>query len=414
MDSYIFLHQKTKNNGTNSSIINNASNSSTGTTQENQMIRTTKILLSRGRYSSMLDMGGVAAASQTSTRLDTGKNNKIRAVALDFDLITKSIEMQRSDMLSRTEKQENNLPTEQETILTRNTVKPKIDAVEHFAKLLGVSLENSHEGKQGKLSKEEEEDDLSLLMHGRRKENITHQGETHGKSVEKNQPSTAASSSVDIRAKYAKKLRQKVEGGLAGVEVAKHKREEMLSRGDAAGHFAARKLAATNSVSASTSGSKWMATTGTGTLLSFLSTRSMKIALLPSPRIVSENEKDEYQRDMNDLTRQLPNVKFHLLVEGVTHAASDENEVSIAKRLLENVTSEIEVDPIFTLVVSDRDGILKAARDSGYFTCRVRRKNAPRGNATTNFTVESVQNVQDVVNELVGISYNTVFSSATT
>jgi hypothetical protein len=188
----------------------------------------------------------------------------------------------------------------------------------------------------------------------------------------------------------------------------------MLSRGDAAGHFAARKLAVTNSFSASTSGSKWMATTGTGTLLSFLSMRSMKIALLPSPRIVSENEKDEYQRDMNDLTRQLPNVKFHLLVEGVTHAASDENEVSIGKRLLENVTTEIEVDPISTLVVSDQDGILKAARDLGYFTCRVRRKNAPRGNVTTNFTVESVQNVQDAVNELVGISYNTVFSSATT
>jgi hypothetical protein len=172
------------------------------------MIRTTRILLSRERYSSMLDMGGVAAASQTSTRLDTGKNNKIRAVALDFDLITKSIEMQRSDILSRTKNLENNLPTEQDTILTRNSVKPKIDAVEHFAKLLGVSLENSQDGKQGKLSKGEE-DDLSLLMHGRRKENISQPGDTHGKSVEKNQPSTAASSSVDIRAKYAKKLRQK-------------------------------------------------------------------------------------------------------------------------------------------------------------------------------------------------------------
>lgn len=365
----------------------------------------------------MLDMGGMASGVQTSTRLDTGKNNKIRAVALDFDLITKSIEMQRSDTLQHHQKLQKSPTTQQETILTRNNVKPKIDAVEHFAKLLGVSLGSSHDEEGEKRKRSKEEDDLSLLLEGRkRKEDTNAQTENLDKSstVENVPQSTAISSSVDIRAKYAKQLRNKVEGGLAGVEVAKHKREEMLSRGDAAGHFAARALAAANSVSVSTSGSKWMATTGTGTLLSFLSMRSMKIALLPSPRIVSENEKDTYNRDMNDLTRQLPNVNFHLLVEGITDRNDGSEEVSIAKRLLENVTSGINVDPISTLVVSDRDGLLKAARDLGYFTCRVRKKNAPRGNVTTNFTVESIQDVQDAVNELVGISYNAVFSSATT
>jgi hypothetical protein len=213
---------------------------------------------------------------------------------------------------------------------------------------------------------------------------------------------------LDIRAKYAKKLRQKVEGGLAGVQVAKHKKEEMLARGDAAGHFAARALAATNSVSSS--GSKWMANTGTGSLLSFLSMRSMKIALLPSPKVHNENERMNCMGDMNDLVRQLPNVHFNLLVEAITEEM-EANEVTIAKKLLERVTKGTEVDPLSTLVVSDRDGLLRAARDLGYFTCRVQRKNAPRGNVTTNFTVESIQGVQDAVNELVGISFNVVFSS---
>ena len=74
------------------------------------------------------------------------------------------------------------------------------------------------------------------------------------------------------------------------------------------------------------------------------------------------------------------------------------------------VTSELDTNPISILVVSDRDDYLRSARDLGIYTCRVRKKNMPRGNVTTNYTVEDVKEVEDVVNELNGISFNTVFN----
>ena len=81
-----------------------------------------------------------------------------------------------------------------------------------------------------------------------------------------------------------------------------------------------------------------------------------------------------------------------------------------ASEILHTVLSKIEAEPISTIVVSDRDDYLGSAKELGVFTCRVRKKNAPRGNITTNYTVEMVKEVEDVVNELNGISYNTVFN----
>jgi hypothetical protein len=217
-----------------------------------------------------------------------------------------------------------------------------------------------------------------------------------------NEVSNYNSATMDIRTKYASKLRSKVDGGLAGVELANSKKEESLTQGDAAGHFIARSIAASNTVS--TKGSKWMASTGTGTLCSFLSNRSMKIALLPKQGLRSEEEKDNDRHGMELLAKQLPNVKFNLL--GV-----DENmNISNADDILNYVATEVESLPVSIMVVSDQDAYLGSARDAGMYTCRVRRKNEPRGNITASYTVEDVKEVEDVVNELNGISFNTVFN----
>ena len=113
---------------------------------------------------------------------------------------------------------------------------------------------------------------------------------------------------------------------------------------------------------------------------------------------------------MQDLTRQLPNVKFDLLLEGEkTNEDGDGKDSSTT--LLKKLSTKVETDPISTLVVSDRDAYLRSARDMGMVTCRVRRKNAPRGNATTNYTAQDMGEEEDVVNELNGISFNAVFST---
>lgn len=72
--------------------------------------------------------------------------------------------------------------------------------------------------------------------------------------------STKAPPVSDVRSKYADKLRKKLDGGLAGVESAKALREDALTKGDAAGHLSARRIASSQPVG---TGSKWLAASGT-------------------------------------------------------------------------------------------------------------------------------------------------------
>jgi hypothetical protein len=192
--------------------------------------------------------------------------------------------------------------------------------------------------------------------------------------------------SSDIRAKYADKL--KSWGGLAGVDHAKRELENTLRTGDAAGHLAARGVA----VSQSAGETKWMALTGTGKLLTYISNRSMKLALLPVPR----QNKPEVGKRMKEFTRQLPHVSFDLLID----KGNDATEI------LELMMKNFEKDPMATIVVSDRDDYLRAAKDEGMVACRIRSPNAKRGNISAHYNIVlSVGEVEDVVNEINGISF---------
>ena len=65
----------------------------------------------------------------------------------------------------------------------------------------------------------------------------------------------------------------------------------------------------------------------------------------------------------------------------------------------------MDVEPIKIVVVSDRDDYLGAARDLGMFTCRVRPKNKRRG-LTTNYNVDDIGSVLEVINDINGVSFN--------
>lgn len=364
-------------------------------------------MMARGRYSSMMDMGGVpAAADSSNTKLNLGKNNRVKVVALDFALLTQSIQ---SSIVSHSLDKRNSSTNvvESRKIEKLGQVQPDISMVQSFAKLLNVTLN----GEERRSTKVKEKDDLSLLIG-------TNQNQTIPEKDDPMKPNTVGGTSLpnmDIRAKYAQKLKDKIQGGLAGVDSAKFHKEETLAKGDAAGHLIARSIAASQTVA--TSGSKWLAATGAGTLLTFLDKRCISIALLPPPRFVSQEEKESTIKSMQELTQQLPNVNFDVLLHSVTKMDLDETTEQqgpgqapniLIKRLMQQSynTSSVQI-----LVISDQDAYLRQARDSGMLTCRVRPKNAPRGNVTTSYTVESISGVQNAVNDLIGISYNTVFSS---
>ena len=369
------------------------------------MIRPTAFLF-RGRYSSMLDMGGVGQAAATK-RINVGKNNKIRAVCLDFHLITRSIEERRALAEEEIEnvRIQNNIAND---AATSAVIQPDTSVVQSFANLMGVKLGDSvHKKKQ-------EEDDLSGLL-----------GSIDSSVPEKKEPVlpkkalTSPSHSTDIRSKYSQKLRNKIEGGVAGLDLAKSEKEDTLKRGDASMHMAARHLMSTEGAAGtSTSSSRWLATTGVGKLLSFVDGRSMQIVLLPLPSTPAMPQSDDDVKrtleEMTSLTKQLPNVNFDLLIADGRRrgeVGTERQNESTAQDVLSNALSKMgDIEPIQFLLVSDRDDYLGAARDLNMYTVRVRPKNKRRG-LTTNYNVDDVGSVQEVINDINGVSFNSALKA---
>jgi len=391
-----------------------------------------------GPYSRMMDMGGAPGATGPAKKFDLGKNNKIRAVALDFHLLTGSLS--GGDDEAAAAAAEAAAAAASASVPPLPPAQPDTGVVEDLAGILGVELGGTMGRRRRGGEMEGDGDDLTGLAgdgpagaappRGRRSALLDSrpppppgfdpQESELGASIfgalkrwggAEPEPGTGAGEAKakvpvpaqvgsDIRSKYAGKLRDRLDGGLAGVENAKAQVEEALSRGDAAGHLAARKIASAQRVGKK--GTKWLATTGTGNLLQYLSSRSMRIALLPIPNNANGDSNAAVSDRMDLLTRQMPEVNFGLLVKDGNQSPSD---------ILDLVKAKTEVPNGSALVVSDRDDYLREAKDSGYYTCRIRPKNSPSGNVTTNYTVEDIAGVQDVINELNGISYNTVFAS---
>jgi hypothetical protein len=358
----------------------------------------------------MLDLGGVSPAD-TNVRINLGKNNKVRAVALDFHLITRSIEERRrmADEEAAVSRSGNSQETIKNSVVSpsASAIQPDINLVEQLASILNVKL-----GGETSKSKQSEADDLAAIL-GPNKSSVD-------KNILTPIPTPKAAlphvDHMDIRTKYAAKLRGKIDGGVAGLELAKSDMESMTKRGDASMHLAARDLISSEGLGteSNTSSTRWLATTGVGKLLSYLTSRSMHIALLPLPSTPSQPQSDEdvkrTQQQMETLTRQLPNVTFDLLVPDGRRRGYEKSELSndnTPEDVLKNVLSKIEDIPaIQFVVVSDRDDYLKAARDNGMYTCRIRPKSKRRGEFTTNYDVEDVGSVLDVINDLNGVSFN--------
>ena len=93
-------------------------------------------MLARGRFSSMMDMGGVAAADSSNTKLNLGKNNRVKLVALDFALLTQSIQ----SSMSHSNKRNSSAVVETRGIEKLGQVQPDISMVQSFAKMLNVTL----------------------------------------------------------------------------------------------------------------------------------------------------------------------------------------------------------------------------------------------------------------------------------
>ena len=360
----------------------------------------------------MLDMGGVGVPETKNTRINVGKNNKVRAVCLDFHLITRSIEERRRNAELTVEKENRLKNGSGDDVLKKKPLvggmQPDTSLIEKMANLLNIQLGDSNPIGQKTKRIDDETDDLSAILGSNN--NIKQQNEPRKKL------STVTPPHSDIRSKYASKLRNKIDGGVAGLDLAKYEKEDTLKRGDASSHLSARTLissdAMMDSSATNTSSSRWLANTGVGKLLSFLTSRSMQIILLPLPSTpsqpISDSDVEQTMQEMNSLTKQLPHVHFDLMIsDGRRKGDISKANEDAAQDVLNNVLSKNDhLTPLQYVVVSDRDDYLRSAREMGMYTCRVRPKNMRRGEVTASYSVEDVGNVEDVCNEINGISFN--------
>jgi FMN phosphatase YigB (HAD superfamily) len=329
----------------------------------------------------MLDMGGMPSASTDRTLIRTAnasKNSKLQAVAFDFQALLKG-----NHSVNNSAAAEKSNPQQSTPLVTRTDSKsaraspkePDADwsAIQEVAALLKVELPS-----------------------GKRKNDA----DIPSKKVTLAQTAPHE----DVRAKYARKI----QGGLAGLELAKSQVHDSLARGDAAGHQVARKLAMESPMDESkVVGSKWISPPETARLLSLLTHRSIRIALLPHPPMVNNRQsQEEEEQSMRILAAQLRDVVVDVIVPGLVGSDGD----ALKDILRRNVLNELQMDPHRVLMVTDRDDYIRAARDLGMQTCRLQPKNARRGNVSADFTATAIEDVQEVVNEINGISFNVVLN----
>lgn len=377
-----------------------------------------------GQYSRMLDMGGAPSSfndKNSKTRISTNKNCRLQAICFDFEVLTKYVPKETEAVVATTATTTSTTgSSNNSTIKLAQDVAPDAAMVQQVAELLNVDLGGAKPFAKPK-NDGDDKDDLSLLEamgggNNTNKNNNNNKDET--KEVEKKKIKDHNPFANDITSKYADKLRKRgVQGGLAEVELTKAQIHEAATggkinvKGDAPGHLAARKMAAALPV-ANNRQTQWLALTGTGALLQYLTQRSMRLVLLPRPS--SNNSKgnkegellelniEEGQR-MEDFKQQLNTVVFDQLFKDGRPGAPSLVQACLAK---------LKLDANRVLLVSDRDDYLRAAKESGLLTCRIVPPNAPRGNVSAHYKVESLPQVQDVVNEVNGISFSAILKSS--
>ena len=348
----------------------------------------------------MLDMGGAPSGANDRTLIRTvnaSKNSKLQAVAFDFEILIKDAPSADDSLAAST-------AVHASSNTTKLNTRPQADEdrIKQVASLLNVDMNS--EGNFKNPYEEEKTPSISSLADSFMGYSSTNSSSPPPKSSTPPAPNNNDNPLEDIRAKYAKKL----QGGLAGIELAKSQVENTLNKGDAAGHLAARKIAMEQQPAGHNgNATKWMANFGASKLLMNLTHRSIGIALLPSPNNVGDAQRQaQEQAHMQDLATQLKDVVIDVTVPSL----ADKNGSTIVESLKRNVLQEFNLDPGAVLLVSDRDDYLRAAKEMGMLTCRLQPKNARRGNITAHYTSPSVEEVQEVVNEINGISFNTVLN----
>lgn len=367
---------------------------------------------------SSYSVGGVPKSNLNSVRIaNTSKNSKIQLVAFDFNILinTKNaIDVNHKKTTRVVKNEENASPVK---ISGYNNLEEGLqEGINQIASLLKVDLgflqtTNKDANEGGLLYNDNNDDD-----NNKRKLEDYHPSQT------------------DIRSKYAIKLRNHSTGGLSlsGVDLAKEQVNNTLATGgDAAGHLAARKIAVRQVTDSDKQTSKWLPSPAACVLLTHLSNRTIRIVLLPTLMNSKKKEEEEelsvdkkqLQQElltgtMKNFAAQLTNITIDNIIPPVlldddnnSNDNKQSSQMAIQRSLKSGILNKFEtIHPNRVLIVSDRDEYMREARDMGMMICRLQQKNARRGNITPHYSVETLGEVQGVVDEINGLSFNSILN----
>lgn len=413
-----------------------------------------------GKFSRMLDLGGVAPHTSTNNSiLKSSKFNKnchLQAVIFDFNLLlstTNSSSSSSSTNSSNVEPTVAPSPSSgrMDPVMVPLSIQPDVAKIQDIAKLLNVPTGRDSLDRKLASVRCLEEDDLSLLLEGAvgggdvgsspgpHQQSVSPMEQTPNMSTPPPLPAptttTGGQQPHDIRSKYWDRI-QKRTGSVPSSSMiessSKDSDTKQPPRGDAELHWAARARVVSTEMANTNINHQWMVATGTGQLLGFLQMRSIQLGLAATPATREhqngkqpngETEATQEASRMDVFAKQLRDkVQFdailkesgtavqiiasmlQLLRGGV--AVSSSSNGSVVNQ--QQQQQQRALTPDRCLWVSDRDDCLRAAKDAGLLTARIVRPNARRGNVSAHYTVQDVHDIQTVVNEINGISFNAV------
>jgi hypothetical protein len=255
------------------------------------------------------------------------KNRQVQAICFDFDVLTRSVDKSEKEAA----KEKSSRGAGRDTNIGIGT--PNASVVQEIATVLKVELQTARQ-------------EVKRLPTEARKMTC-HRLVSHPKRRGRNTYNTIKMSKVSLSRTFAPngKLSKKIEGGMAGVALAKHETE--TNKGDAAGHMAYRKSPPPNQLRDDgwPSDRNWA-------FIAVLDPEVDEIALLPRPEEIDGEEGER----MEDMKKQLFDVGFDLckMVHWVPkHQQSLES---------------LQLDPTNVLLVSTEYDYLRAAKDCGMVT----------------------------------------------
>lgn len=357
-----------------------------------------------GSYSRMMDLGGVPISKVKGDAYKGSllKNLKVRGILLDFHLVRTGKGQAASEpgKPSSTSSSSssfmqalNPLKAAVSSLSSPSPPSPVASVVSDFAALLKVQLGSTATFANPSAAS----DDLSLLgverprrerpaspppaqqedpiytTSTRPNSSLLAVAEAEGAAAFKLTQASKSSSVEDVRLKYGSKLLKKGVG-LSGLESVVNADSTTTSggkgakAGDASFHLSARAMALRIDDAEATAGEssgRWMVANGMGTFMNFVSDRALKVGLVASDK---RHEGKLTVEEMDAYVKQLGHHEFHYVGRDISDKGDDKNAESIVQAI-NKMKGEgehvIELGPQHLMVVSDRDDLLKAARNVG-------------------------------------------------